>query len=151
MMGESILVAPMFAGMESREVLLPPGRWYDFYTGELVGGEEVITITPGLDHIPLFVKDGAIIPLLKEDRTRMPLAGEKLSLEIRHYGIRPGAFQLYDDDGTSFNHEQGEYSWAELKVSMEQNQPVPHMEVSNKAFFGYNSDPEWVYMTKPGK
>ena len=148
MMGESILVAPMFASMETREVLLPPGRWYDFYTGELVGEEEVITITPGLDHIPLFVKDGAIIPMLKEERTRMPLAGEKLSLEIRYYGKKSGAFQLYDDDGTSFNFEQGDYSWAELKVSMEQNQPVPHMEVSNREFFGYNLDPEWLYMTK---
>lgn len=151
MMGESILVAPMFASMETREVLLPSGRWYDFYTGELVGEEEVITITPGLDHIPLFVRDGAIIPMLQEERTRMPVSGEILSLEIRHYGINPGVFQLYDDDGTSFNFEQGDYSWAELKVSMEQNQPIPHMEVSNKKFFSYNLDPEWVFMSITGK
>ncbi len=147
MMGESILVAPMFAGMETREVLLPPGRWYDFYTGELVGEEEVITITPGLDRIPLFVKDGAIVPMLKEERTRMPVKGEILSLEIRHYGKEPGVFQLYDDDGTSFNYEQGDYAWAELKVSIERNLLIPQMEVSNKEFFSYGQDPEWLFMT----
>ena len=147
MMGESILVAPMFASTDTREVLLPPGRWYDFYTGELVGEEEVITITPGLDRIPLFVKDGAIVPMLKEERTRMPVKGETPALEIRHYGMKPGAFQLYDDDGTSFNYEQGEYAWAELKVSMEQNSPTPYMEVSNKAFFSYALDPKWVFMS----
>ena len=91
MMGESILVAPMFAGELNREVLLPPGKWYDFYTGKLVGEEEVITITPGLDNISLFVKDGAIIPMLKEDRTRMPVQGEILPLEIRHYGQKEAA------------------------------------------------------------
>ncbi len=147
MMGESILVAPMFASTETREVLLPPGRWYDFYTGELVGEEEVITITPGLDRIPLFVKDGAIIPMLKEERTRMPKEGETLALEVRHYGMKPGAFQLYDDDGTSFNYEQGAFSWAELKVSMEQGTLTPQMEVSNREFFGYKEDPEWVFMS----
>ena len=147
MMGESILVAPMFASTETREVLLPPGRWYDFYTGELVGEKEVITITPGLDRIPLFVKDGAIVPMLKEERTRMPVEGENLSLEIRHYGMKPGVFQLYDDDGTSFNYEQGEYAWAELKVLMENGALTPRMEVSNREFFGYNEDPEWVFMT----
>jgi alpha-glucosidase (family GH31 glycosyl hydrolase) len=147
MMGESILVAPMFASTETREVLLPPGRWYDFYTGELVGEEEVITITPGLDQIPLFVKDGAIVPMLKEERTRMPKEGETLSLEIRHYGMKPGAFQLYDDDGTSFNYEQGDYAWAELKVSREKHSLIPSMEVSNKAFFSYALDPKWVFMS----
>ncbi len=147
MMGESILVAPMFAGMETREVLLPPGRWYDFYTGELVGEEEVITITPGLDRIPLFVKDGAIVPMLKDERTRMPKQGETLALEIRHYGKKPGAFQLYDDDGTSFNYEQGDYAWADLKVSREKHSLIPSMEVSNKAFFSYALDPKWVFMS----
>jgi alpha-glucosidase (family GH31 glycosyl hydrolase) len=148
MMGESILVAPMFAGEESREVLLPPGKWYDFYTGELAGEEEVITLTPGLDRIPLFVKDGAIIPMLKEERTRMPVEGEKLALEIRHYGEEPGTFTLYDDDGVSFNYEEGKYSLTELRVSREGSSLTPGMNVSNEAFFYYTSDPVWVFMTE---
>ena len=147
MMGESILVAPMFAGELNREVLLPPGKWYDFYTGELVGEEEVITIIPGLDNIPLFVKDGAIIPMLKEDRTRMPVQGEILPLEIRHYGQKEGTYLLYDDDGTSFDYEKGAFSWTELKVTHDKNTLVPGIKVSNKDFFNYFPDPEWVFMT----
>ena len=148
MMGESILVAPMFAGETSRELVLPPGKWYDFYTGNLVGEEEVITLTPGLDRIPLFVKDGAIIPMLKEERTRMPVEGEKLALEIRHYGEEPGTFTLYDDDGVSFNYEQGEYSVTELRVSREGSSLTPGMNVTNEAFFYYTGDPAWVFMTE---
>ncbi len=147
MMGESILVAPMFAGELSREVLLPPGKWYNFYTGQLAGEEEVITVTPGLDKIPLFVKDGAIVPMLKESRNRMPIQGETLPLEIRHYGVKSGTFRLYDDDGVSFDYEQGDYSWTRLKVTREGRSFIPDMEISNEEFFHYTRDPEWVFMT----
>ena len=138
----------MFAGEESREVLLPPGKWYDFYTGQLAGEEEVITITPGLDHIPLFVKDGAIIPMLKEERTRMPEGEEKLALEIRYYGNSPGNFTLYDDDGLSFNYEQGEFSLSELKVEPDGNTFIPSIRINNAEYFNYLSDPAWVFMTQ---
>jgi len=149
MMGESILVAPMFSGMESREVVLPPGRWYDFYTGEFAGEEEVIILTPGLDQIPLFVKDGGLIPMLKEDRMRMPVAGEELKLVIRHYGEEPGTFMLYDDDGSSFDYEQGAFSWTELKVKKEGETLVPVMEVSGDGYFSYGPYPEWTFMSLP--
>src|SRR3546814_699234 len=49
MAGEYLLVAPLFAGEESRKVILPRGKWYDFYTGEYVGGGEVIKI--GRAHV----------------------------------------------------------------------------------------------------
>lgn len=60
MAGEYLLVAPMFTGQTSRKVVLPKGKWYDFYTGKLVGEGEVITVTPGLEKIPVFVKDGVL-------------------------------------------------------------------------------------------
>ncbi|PPJ40370.1 TIM-barrel domain-containing protein, partial [Pseudoxanthomonas sp. KAs_5_3] len=64
MAGEYLLVAPLFTGQKTRKVVLPKGNWYDFYTGERVGNGEVITITPGLDKIPVYVKDGGIIPIM---------------------------------------------------------------------------------------
>src|SRR5690606_34066472 len=115
MAGEYLLVAPMFAGESSRKVILPKGNWYDFYTGGLVGNGEVITVTPGLDKIPVFVKDGGIVPMM-DARLHAPEAGEKVALEIRHYGEKPGYYRLYDDDGESYNYENGEYSWRDIKV-----------------------------------
>jgi len=58
MVGSSLMVAPMFAGQESRAVVLPPGDWYDFFTGEYVGNDQTIEVTPGLDKIPVFAKAG---------------------------------------------------------------------------------------------
>jgi alpha-D-xyloside xylohydrolase len=115
MAGEYLLVAPMFTGQTSRKVILPKGKWYDFYTGEYVGDGQIITVTPGLDKIPVYVKDGGIIPMMPA-RLHAPKAGERVDLEIRHYGEKPGKYLLYDDDGETFDYEKGEYSWREIKV-----------------------------------
>ncbi|NCU04489.1 MAG: DUF5110 domain-containing protein, partial [Chitinophagaceae bacterium] len=115
MAGEYLLVAPVFAGQTTRKVVLPKGKWYDFYTGAYAGDGEVITVTPGLDKIPVYVKDGAIIPMMKP-RLQAPKAGEKVDIEIRHYGEKPGRYLLYDDDGETFNYEKGEYSFREINV-----------------------------------
>jgi alpha-D-xyloside xylohydrolase len=115
MAGEYLLVAPLFTGQTTRKVILPKGRWYDFYTGEFVGDGKIITVTPGLDKIPVYVKDGGIIPMMNA-MLQAPKAGEKVDLEIRYYGEKPGKYLLYDDDGETFNYEKGEYSFREIKV-----------------------------------
>ncbi len=115
MAGEYLLVAPMFTGQKERTVVLPKGNWYDFYTGHYVGNGERITVAPGLDRIPVYVKDGAILPFM-EPRLHAPKAGEKVNLEIRHYGNSEGFYRLYDDDGETFDYEKGVYSWREIKV-----------------------------------
>src|SRR5687767_3236585 len=115
MAGEYLLVAPLFTGQKSRKVVLPNGKWYDFYTGEYAGDGEVLTVEPGLDKIPVYVKDGGIIPMMKPV-THAPKAGVKVDIEIRHYGTQPSTYMLYDDDGESFNYEKGDYSWREIKV-----------------------------------
>ncbi|MGN6533731.1 MAG: glycoside hydrolase family 31 protein [Ginsengibacter sp.] len=115
MAGEFLLVAPMFTGETSRKVILPKGKWYDFYTGEFAGDGQIITVSPGLDKIPVYVKDGGIIPMMKP-RLHAPKAGEKVDLEIRYYGEKPGKYELYDDDGETFDYEIGAYSWREIRV-----------------------------------
>jgi alpha-D-xyloside xylohydrolase len=110
MAGEYLLVAPMFMGETTRMVELPKGNWYDFYTGDYAGNGEVIKATPGLSRIPVFVKDGALIPF-GPARLHAPASGEKTDMEIRHYGIKPGRYMIYDDDGETFAYEKGEYQW----------------------------------------
>lgn len=120
MAGEYLLVAPMFAGKKTRTVILPKGKWFDFYTGEFAGDGQVITITPGLDKIPVYVKDGGIIPM-GPALLHAPKSNEKLDLEIRYYGSKPGKYMLYDDDGETFNYEKGEYSFREINIVKEAN------------------------------
>ena len=123
MTGEYLLVAPLFTGQTSRKVLLPAGKWYDFYTGKYAGDGEVITVAPGLSKIPVYVKDGGIIPMMSPS-LHAPAAGQKFDLEIRYYGSMPGSYLLYDDDGETFDYEKGVYSWREIKVISDKNGKV---------------------------
>ena len=114
MMGESILVAPVFTGETEREVVLPTGNWYDFYTGAFVGNGQTITIQAKLEQTPLFVKNGGIIPMLSSKEIG---DSDEPTLEVRHYGTKENTFQLYNDDGETFDYENGDYTLLELKVT----------------------------------
>ncbi|WP_205509202.1 glycoside hydrolase family 31 protein [Longitalea arenae] len=120
MAGDYLLVAPLFAGQQSRKVVLPKGRWYDFYTGAFAGDGEVITVSPGLEKIPVFVKDGGIIPMM-QPLLHAPASGQKVDLTVRHYGEKPASYLLYDDDGETFNYEKGEYSWRKIIVEKDRS------------------------------
>jgi alpha-D-xyloside xylohydrolase len=116
LVGESLLVAPIAPGVKTRQVVLPAGRWFDFHSGRLVGeGPTTVEVTPPLAQIPLFVRDGGLVPLVAE-REWAPGPDEVLALEVRHYGAKPGALELYDDDGETFDYERGEHSWTRLAV-----------------------------------
>lgn len=148
MAGEYLLVAPMFTGETSRKVVLPKGDWYDFYTGEYAGNGETITVTPGLERIPVYVKDGAIIPMM-EARLHAPKAGERVNLEIRHYGKANGSYRLYDDDGETFDYENGTFSWREIKVERQKNGRLKGtISATGKGKPNTVGTVNWTYMTK---
>ena len=149
MMGDNILVAPMFAGENERKVILPAGKWYDFYDGTYVGENEIVSVTPGLEKIPLFVRNGGIIPMRPIQR-QAPQPDEKVNLTVRHYGDAEGSFVLYDDDGISFDFEKGAYSKVEIAIEKDKkgnlNGTVSKPEKGKP--YGYNKKVVWEFMTK---
>lgn len=108
--GPDLLVAPLFAGEASRDVLLPAGRWYDYYTGAFVGDGEQIRVQPPDHRIPLFVRDGGVM-FLDADGALSFEGDAPIALEVRWYGTRPARARLYQDDGLTFAHERGERVW----------------------------------------
>ncbi|MGJ7032157.1 TIM-barrel domain-containing protein [Niabella hirudinis] len=147
MAGEYLLVAPLFTGQTSRKVVLPKGRWYDFYTGAFAGDGEVITVTPGLDKIPVYVKDGGVIPMMPP-LLHAPKAGEKVDLEIRVYGKKIGSYRLYDDDGETFNYEKGSYDWRAVFIEKDAEGKLKgSIEPSHKKEVQSFGKITWKFMT----
>lgn len=143
MMGNDILVAPLFEGEKERKVVFPRGDWFDFYTGKKVGNGDIVTVNGSLDRIPLFVRDGALIPMIPAVRqTSEWVSGQPL--EVRVYGKADGSFDLYDDDGDTFDFEGGEYTIKRLKNSAGQGSVE---DVTSKGDWTYK-DVTWKYMTK---
>jgi len=148
MFGPSILVAPFYENQHSkRSVVLPPGNWYDFYTGELAGNGKTITVKAD-GRIPLFVKEGALIPMLAENITNTREA-YGMPLEVRHYGKAAGTFNLYEDDGKTFDYEKGAYRIRTLSVGKTASGLQGSEKVSRDkgpAMFGPVK--EWAFMTR---
>lgn len=107
MFGPSLLVAPVYSyKARSRNVYLPAGSgWFDFNTGKYFDGGQYVVADAPYEKIPLFVKEGSIIPF----GPGMQYSSEKQSDPITLYVYcgRDCAFTLYEDDGTSYNYGKG--------------------------------------------
>ncbi|KRE83824.1 ABC transporter substrate-binding protein [Paenibacillus sp. Soil766] len=106
MVGDALLVAPLVEGESEREVLLPSGIWYGLETGERYEGGCIIRIQCGLERIPVFVRNGSVIPMMPA-LSHVPPLGTQVPLEIIHFGDAAGEGNVYDDDGETFDYETG--------------------------------------------
>lgn len=97
LLGESLLVAPLTAAQKERKIYLPQGDWFDFWTGQRIRGKQSITVAPSIEHIPVFVKDGALLPLAEvTPHTADP---RSFDLTVRVYGDGSEGAVLHEDDG----------------------------------------------------
>ncbi|HET6630663.1 MAG TPA: TIM-barrel domain-containing protein [Woeseiaceae bacterium] len=115
LVGSGLLVAPVVAeGATLRSLYLPEGRWLDLATGRVHDGGQRIVVEAPLDRIPMFLREGGILPLGPVAQHTGALARGPLTLEV--FPAAPGApnpepagFDLYEDDGISYDFEQGAY------------------------------------------
>jgi alpha-D-xyloside xylohydrolase len=105
MFGDSVLVAPMFEGQSLRQVYLPAGDWFDFWTHTKVSGPATLEATNGTEQIPLFVKGGTLLPLAEPVEFIKP--DTCFDITVNEVGDSPADFTLYDDDGLTTSYENG--------------------------------------------
>jgi alpha-D-xyloside xylohydrolase len=116
MFGPALLVAPMTEqGRVSREVYLPAGAdWYNFWTNERVHGGQTITVDAPIDILPLFVRAGSILPLGEAVESTNQL--QKIAT-LRVYSGADADFEYYNDDGTTYSYEKGQFEFTHLHWS----------------------------------
>jgi alpha-D-xyloside xylohydrolase len=109
MFGPALLVAPVTEyKARTRAVYLPVSvGWYDYWTGKAVAAGEV-KASAGFDEIPVFVRAGSIVPYAPA----MQYVGEKASdpTTVWVYAGANGSFDLYEDQGTTFDYEKGAFA-----------------------------------------
>ena len=107
--GRDMLVAPVIEpGAASRQVYLPKGGWYDFWTGEHAEGGRQIERKVDLATMPLYVRSGAILPLGPVKQYVSQPVDKPLA--IRVYPGNDGDFVMYEDDGASFAYDRGQFT-----------------------------------------
>ena len=106
--GKNLLVAPVVEkGAAMRQVYLPRGSWYDFWTNEHIEGGREISRDVDLETIPLYVRAASILPLGPVKQYTTESVDQPLSVLV--YSGADSSFLLYEDDGISFNHRKGEW------------------------------------------
>jgi alpha-D-xyloside xylohydrolase len=97
----------------SRRVYLPgETNWYDFWTGEVLAGGQWIDADAPLEKIPLYVKEGSILPMAGISQ----FTGEasRGPWQVRVYPGRDGHFAVYEDSGDGYEYEREQYLWTDF-------------------------------------
>jgi alpha-glucosidase (family GH31 glycosyl hydrolase) len=106
--GDQMLVSPVVGPQQEHSVYLPPGQWLDFFNGKRYSGGQTFTAHHAVDEIPVFVRDGALIPEQEVSRYSDEKPLDRIILNV--YGSGQGHFDLYEDDGVSLAYGKGEYA-----------------------------------------
>ncbi|MCL5070317.1 MAG: DUF5110 domain-containing protein [Actinobacteria bacterium] len=135
MFGPSILVAPVTEkGAREKNVYLPEDIWYGFWDEKIYKGPvEIMEFTP-LDKIPLFIREGSIIP----QASIINSAGESQNRDmILHiYPGKNSTYTLYEDDGETYDYEMGFFT----ETKIEYNDRTRFLRI-NKALSNFTGFP----------
>ena len=118
--GESMMVCPLtLEDGNSRKVWLPDGTWHTFFTGEIFAGGQEYQISAKLEEIPVFVKDGALIPLAEP--VEYVNSETIFRIRVKSFGKGERCFVLYEDDFESLDAENGAYNQVLITRNKEGN------------------------------
>ena len=100
MFGDDFLVAPIYKDSKIRKITLPEGKWrYFFEDNNLVEGTQTIEMEFPLDEYPVFVKEGAIIPMnIKRSYTKIGDKDSEGYTTILIYPLNKNSFTYYHTD-----------------------------------------------------
>lgn len=131
LLGDALLVAPILHGegqgpeivragvkYQERMVTLPPGGWFDLNRGEWCEGGRTVRYTARLDELPLFARDGAVLPYYAGPlhNSFMDLNTVELHLFCRD---RTARFDYCLDDRESPRYRNGDYGMAAIAAEIE--------------------------------
>lgn len=119
MFGPSLLVAPVYAyKARSRNVYLPSVcGWYDMYSGKYFDGGQEIDADAPYERMPLFVKEGSIVPVGPDIQYTGQKNSDPLTLYV--YTGKDCEFTLYEDEAINYNYEKGAFSTIKFSYNNE--------------------------------
>ena len=117
--GDDMIVRPVTAPMKKDSLLsdvkvwLPKGKWVEWYTGTKLEGGKVYNRQFQIDEIPVYVRDGAVIPM----QSRKTIGKHEATPDPMVLTVFPGdtaTARLYEDEGNSQSYENGKYAWTAI-------------------------------------
>lgn len=116
--GDALLVAPVESYKDLTKVYLPEVNWYELYNDKLYASGENFVECPA-DKLPVFVKESSILCMQEKRGTNSKDTGNVLELHL-YAGKNSNSFKRYEDDGISFEYEQGKFLTQNFKYNPDQ-------------------------------
>ncbi|MBC3846550.1 glycoside hydrolase family 31 protein [Winogradskyella echinorum] len=117
MLGESLMICPVTEkGAKTRVVYLPEGTWTNYWTGEIYQGKKYYSVLCPIDQLPIFIREGAIIP--KQELVQYIGEKEFSKLTIEVWPNASNTFTIYNDDGRTLSYQNGNFNTTELNLNV---------------------------------
>jgi len=131
--GSEILVAPVHEEkVTERAVYFPKGKWYDWDYGYCYEGGKAYTIYAPQNRIPVFVREGSIIPMTNQIYHTKDIDWKHITVKVYPFG--ESSFEMFTDDGESYDFERGDYTITSFSCVETEKQTILHVCRSNEFY-----------------
>jgi alpha-glucosidase len=120
--GPFILVAPVESTKDFVKVYFPEGEWFSLYDGKKYSGNNEVIVECPVHRLPVFVRSGALIPM-KPVKQNTKEHSDILQLHV-YVGSNNSSFTFYEDDGSTFEYQNGMYAVRELKLIADERKVI---------------------------
>ena len=139
--GNQILVCPVQEpNAKGRRMYFPRGNWYNYWTREYISGGMEKWTDADFDTIPLFVKEGAIIPKYPIQQYVGEKTIEQLKLEMYYKKAEKEVSKVYEDGQDGYNHTKGRFCLRTFSLTGKKNEVIIQQHKSG----GYVTDYETI-------
>ena len=119
MFGPSLMVCPVYEyKARSKAIYLPKSAgWYNIYSGEFLNGGQTISAEAEYERMPVFAKAGSIVTCGPEIEYTTQKAADPITIVV--YAGADATFDLYEDEGTNYDYEKGQFTTIPISWSQE--------------------------------
>lgn len=137
LLGDRLLIAPVLQrGRDTREVRLPPGRWYDFWDNTSYLGPGEVRLSAPLEYIPILIRAGSVIPMVDDQGLALHLyPGPETVPDQPLYsdpgdGYGPSRWDYFTMSPRKNGYDvswrsEGSYSWPYASLFLRMHGPEP--------------------------
>ena len=122
--GNQMLICPILEpNAQGRRMYLPKGNWINYWTNEVLEGSREFWVATDYDQIPIFIKEGAIIPKYPIQQHVGQIENPNLTLQI-YYKFGKETSVVYEDAHDGYDYNKGRYSYKTFKLTGKQNELI---------------------------
>jgi alpha-glucosidase len=137
--GEKILACPVTEpNAKGRRMFFPNGYWYNYWDSEYIEGGQELWVDADLDSMPIFIKEGAIIPKYPIQQYVGEKQIDEITLEV-YYKKGKEKSELFDDAGDGYDYKKGRFSLRTFSLVGKSNELIIQQHKSGKFITSYNT------------